>query len=220
MTGAAQSAGRSTLDVVAALVEAGCRVIQLREKELSKREYYLLAQQVRRIARDVLLICNDHLDVAQAVGADGVHLGQDDLPVAVARALAPEMLVGASTHGLEQALAARRAGADYVNIGPIFPTRTKRCGGQPLGVEALELIAPHLDLPFTVMGGINEENIDAVLRRGARRVAVVSAVTAAPDVQTAAAALRRRIQAWPRPGEASPPRRAGEPRGPRSRRPA
>lgn len=198
VTGAAQSAGRSTLEVVAALVEAGCRAVQLREKELSKREYYLLARQVRRVARDVLLICNDHLDVAQAVGADGVHLGQDDLPVAVARALAPELLVGASAHSLEQALAARRAGADYVNIGPIFPTRTKREGARPLGVEALELIAPHLDLPFTVMGGINEGNIDVVLRRGARRVAVVSAVTAAPDVRAAAAALRRRILACPR----------------------
>jgi thiamine-phosphate pyrophosphorylase len=193
VTGAAQSGGRGTLEVVEALVAAGCRIVQLREKELCKRDYYRLALEVRRLTRDVLVICNDHLDVALAVGADGVHLGQEDLPVAVARALAPDLLIGASSHDLEQALFAERAGADYVNIGPIYPTRTKVGASRFLGPEAVSAIAPRLQVPFTVMGGITLDNVDALLARGARRVAVVTAVTAAPDVQAAAAALRGRI---------------------------
>lgn len=193
VTGAAQSDGRTTLEVVEALLAAGCRIVQLREKELSKRDYYKLALEVRRLTRDVLMVCNDHLDVALAVGADGVHLGHEDLPIAAARALAPDLLIGASTHDLEQALAAERAGADYVNIGPIYPTDTKVGASRFLGPEAISAIGPRLQLPFTVMGGITLDNIDALVTRGARRIAVVTAVTAAPDVRAAASALRGRL---------------------------
>ena len=200
VTGAAQSAGRSTLAVVEAVVAAGCRMVQLREKELEKREYYHLARRVRQLteARGVLMICNDHVDVALAVGADGVHLGQQDLPINAARRLAPELLLGASTHDMQEALAAQRAGADYVNIGPIFPTRTKEGAAGFLGPEEVERIGMCLEVPFTVMGGITLDNIEQLLSRGARRVAVVSAVTAAPDVEAAARALRERIRAFRR----------------------
>lgn len=199
VTGAAQSAGRGTLAVVEAILAAGCRVVQLREKELSKREYLDLARRVRELTarQGVLMICNDHLDVALAVGADGVHLGQDDLPIREARGLGPELLLGASSHDRDQALAAQRAGADYVNIGPIFPTRTKRGGTGWLGPEAVERIGPCLDLPFTVMGGIGQQNMGELLSRGARHIAVVSAVTAAPDVAAAARALRDQIRSGP-----------------------
>jgi thiamine-phosphate pyrophosphorylase len=195
VTGAEHSAGRATLEIVDAVREAGCRVVQLREKGLTKAAYHALAVQVRqRTGPGMLMICNDHLDVALAVGADGVHLGLDDLPLAAARALAPELILGASSHGLEQALAAQASGADYVNIGPVFPTATKEGAAAFLGPDAIAAIAPHLAIPFTVMGGIKEDNIQQVLARGARHVAVVTAVTAADDPRAAAARLRRLIR--------------------------
>jgi thiamine-phosphate pyrophosphorylase len=195
VTGAEHSAGRTTIQIVEAVRAAGCRVVQLREKELSKADYFELALAVRGITSEagMLMICNDHLDVALSVGADGVHLGDDDLPLAAARALAPELIIGASTHSLEQALAAESAGADYVNIGPIFPTSTKQSAARFLGPDAVERIAPHLSSPFTVMGGIKLDNVDQLLRAGARRIAVVTAVTAAEDPRAAAEALRQRI---------------------------
>ena len=136
-----------------------------------------------------MLIMDDRLDVALACGADGVHLGQSDLPVDVARRLAPDLIVGASTHGLDEALAAERDGACYVNVGPIFPTRTKAAGTAALGPQVLDEISPRLGVPFTVMGGITASNVDEVLGRGARHVAVVTAVTAAADVRAAATDL-------------------------------
>lgn len=195
VTGARHSAGRSTLTIVDAVREAGCRAVQLREKELSKAAYLELARQVRaRSGSELLLICNDHLDVALAAGADGVHLGQRDLPVAAARAEAPDLLLGVSTHTLEQALAAQAAGADYVNIGPIFATQTKAGVSAALGPGLIGVIAPALSIPFTVMGGIKEHNLGQVLEQGARRVAVVTAVTAAADPAAAARRLRALIR--------------------------
>jgi thiamine-phosphate pyrophosphorylase len=194
VTSAPFSRGRRTPEIVEAVVAAGCRVVQLREKQISKREYFRLAQQVRALVpRDVLLICNDHLDVALAVDADGVHLGNNDLPLEAARELAPHLLIGASTHSLQQALTAQELGADYVNIGPIFSTATK-ASGRFLGPEAIGRIGPRLEIPFTVMGGIKGSNIEQVLQQGARRIAVVTAVTDQPDPRAAAEGLRRRIR--------------------------
>ena len=127
-------AGRSALDVLGKTLAAGVRLVQLREKDMGGRELYERALAFRREteAAGALLIINDRLDIALATGADGVHLGQDDLPVAAARRLAPDLIIGASTHSLEDALAAQEAGASYVNIGPIFPTQTKE-NVTPLG---------------------------------------------------------------------------------------
>jgi len=190
------SAGRSNREVLEAVIRGGARIIQLREKECSKGDFYRMASVFRNITAEagVLLMINDHLDVALAVGADGVHLGQDDLPLAAARMIAPELLIGISTHSRRQALEAQSGGADYVNIGPIFPTRTKEGAGRFLGPEAIPGIAADLAIPFTVMGGINDANIDQVLSQGARRVAVVTAVTQADDMAAAAASLRERIR--------------------------
>ena len=189
------SAGRSNLEVLHAIIQGGARIIQLREKEYSAKDLYHLALKFREITSraGVLLLINDHLDVAMAVEADGVHLGQDDLPVAAARRIAPELLIGASTQSLEEALQARDEGADYVNIGPIFPTKTKEGIEHYLGPEAINVIGPEINIPFTVMGGINESNIDQVLVKGARRVAVVTAITQAPDISERVRSLRKRI---------------------------
>jgi thiamine-phosphate pyrophosphorylase len=140
-----------------------------------------------------LLIINDHLDIALAVDADGVHLGQEDLPVQVARKLAPDLLIGASTHSLEQALEAEKSGADYVNIGPIFSTKTKEGVERSLGPEAIAEISRQIVVPFTVMGGISEANIDQVLAQGARMVAMVSAITKAEDIAKKVSFLKEKI---------------------------
>ncbi len=175
------SMGRSNLEVLDGLIAGGARIVQLREKHLSKKDFYqmALAFRERTAQAGMLLIINDHLDIAMACGADGVHLGQDDLPLPAAKKLAPELLIGVSTHNMEEALAAQEQGADYVNIGPIFATRTKEVAMAPLGPDAIKKIAPHLKIPFTVMGGINISNISQVLRAGAGKIAVVTAVTKA-----------------------------------------
>jgi len=190
------SAGRSALEVLDAVIRGGAKIIQLREKDYSKVDLYRLALKFREITAraGVLLIINDHVDIALAAEADGVHVGREDLPVAAARRIAPELLIGASSHSLEEALEAEREGADYVNIGPIFPTRTKQGVTCFLGPEAVTAIAPHLQIPFSVMGGINASNIDRVVAVGARRVAVVTAVSQEKDMAGAVAFLREKIR--------------------------
>jgi thiamine-phosphate pyrophosphorylase len=168
----------------------------LREKDLDGGALYRRALEFRRrtAAAGALLIVNDRVDIALAAGADGVHLGQEDLPVEAARRIAPALIIGASTHCLAEALTAQDAGASYVNIGPIFATQTKSVITGALGPEALEQIAPRLRIPWTTMGGINSANIGQVVSRGARHPAVVTAVTAAPDPTAAAQELRRLIR--------------------------
>jgi len=182
------SKGRSTLSIVRAALAGGVRLIQLREKELQLPDLLRLAAEVRRLADSAgaLLIINDRIDVALAVGADGVHLGQDDLPVSVARRIAPDLIIGASTHSIEEARAAEAAGASYVNIGPIFPTSTKEWNRGFLGLEGIRTIAPAVSVPFTVMGGIKRSHVPELVRAGARTIAVVTAVTAAADPEQAA----------------------------------
>jgi len=190
------SAGRSNFDLLEAAIRGGAKIIQLREKELATGDLYRMALAFRKITADagMLLIINDRIDIALAVDADGVHLGKEDLPLSAARRIAPELLIGASTHSREEALKAQSEGADYVNIGPIFPTRTKEGVTRFLGPEAIPEIAAGLEVPFTVMGGINGANIERVVALGARRVAVVTAVTMAGDMAGAVTSLREAIR--------------------------
>jgi thiamine-phosphate pyrophosphorylase len=188
-------AGRPPVEVLAKALDAGVRVVQLREKEMTDKALYRQALEFRDISArgNALLIINDRVDIALATGADGVHLGQDDFPVDAARSLAPSLIIGCSTHSVHEAVSAQGAGADYVNIGPIFATQTKSGSIHPLGPEAIDTVAPHLTIPWTVMGGIKASNIDLVLKRGAKHVAVVTGVTEQDDVAAACAALRVRI---------------------------
>jgi len=188
-------AERPPLEILSAALDAGVRLVQLREKDIPDRTFYRQALQFRDFtaSKNSLLIVNDRIDIALAVEADGVHLGQDDLPVEAARSLAPDLIIGCSTHSVAEAVSAQKVGAGYVNIGPIFPTQTKSHASGALGPDAIESIAVNLDITWTVMGGINLSNIDRVLERGAKRVAVVTAVTAAKDVKAACLAIRERI---------------------------
>ncbi len=192
------SSGRSNLEVLKAVIQGGAKIIQLREKEYSGRKLYNLALKFREITAkaEVLLIINDHVDIAMAVRADGVHLGQDDFPLNAARKIAPELLIGASTHSLQEAIQAQKEGADYINIGPIFTTGTKEGIEHFLGPEAIAAISPEINVPFTVMGGISESNIDQVLANGARRVAMVTTITQAPDITAKVRALKKKIQSY------------------------
>ncbi len=192
----ALSRGRSNLDVLDALIEGGARVVQLREKELSDREFFELARTFRQRTEQagMTLIINDRVDVCRAVEADGVHLGQDDFPLREARRLlGPNTIIGVSTHDVEQALRAVEEGADYINVGPIFETQTKQHSGPPVGLDLFGEIRRLVNIPITVMGGIKLENLDQVLEAGARRIAVVSAVVGADDIATTVRQFRRRI---------------------------
>ena len=130
------------------------------------------------------LIINDHVDIALACGADGVHLGQNDIPCRVANRIAPTLIVGISTHGLEEARAAENDGADYINIGPVFKTNTKAVAISPLGIAKAIEISRNIHIPFTLMGGIKEENLESLVRAGASRIAMITQITMARDVRT------------------------------------
>ena len=194
-------AGRASLDILKQCLAAGTTLVQLREKGMNDGPLLELAHAWRAATREAgaLFIVDDRVDIALAAQADGVHLGQSDMPLTDARRIAPELILGASSHSLDEALAAQRDDADYVNIGPIFPTQTKDAPTGPVGPQLIAEIAPHLRVPFTCMGGINLDTIDAVLEQGAQIAAVVTAVTAAEDPCAAARLLRERIVARRRP---------------------
>lgn len=188
--------GRDLLAVMAAALAGGATVIQLREKDMTARELVEAGCRLQEMTRKhgATFIVNDRVDVALAVDADGVHLGQDDLPVSVARELlGADKIIGLSTHSFEQALAATSLPVDYIGVGPVFATQTKP-GTRPVGVELVSRVSRELSVPFVAIGAIDENNIDGVLSTGARNVAVLSAVVAAPDVTAAATRLIARIR--------------------------
>jgi thiamine-phosphate pyrophosphorylase len=189
--------GRTGLEALDAVLAAGVKHIQFREKDSEDAQLYAKALAFRKRTRDAgaLLIVDDRADIALAVGADGVHLGQTDLPVDAARRIAPDLIIGGSSHDPEEARRLQDAGASYVNIGPVFSTQTKELPMGALGPEMLDRVTPHLSIPWTTMGGIKSHNIGQVLERGAERVAVVTAVTQAPDPRAAAAELHKAILA-------------------------
>ena len=195
VTSEALSEGRSTLDIVRQALVGGVTLIQLREKDLALRDTFELARDLRALTKPYgcLLIINDRIDVALATGADGVHLGLEDLPIAAARKIAPDLIIGASSHTLEEAKQAEAAGASYVNIGPIYPTQTKNWTEPYLGIEGLTEIAPQVNIPFTVMGGIKKKHIPELCAVGASTIALVTAVTAALNPEQAARELREEI---------------------------
>ena len=178
------TAGRGTLRVLEEAADAGIRLVQLREKSITKKELFHLAEQFRKICYryDITMIMNDHIDIALLNGADGVHIGQDDLPLDQAVRLAPDLIIGRSTHSREQALEAEAQGAAYLNLGPVYPTQTKNSPVHPLGLEIIKETGPLLKIPFTVMGGIKEHHIPELLATGARYIAMVTEITQAPDI--------------------------------------
>lgn len=189
-------AGRDLLDEVRKAVRGGVTMVQLREKQASSREFYQQALLLKNEldGLNVPLIINDRLDIALAVGAAGLHIGQEDLPFKVALALMPAgSIIGVSVNTIEEAWEARGQGAAYLGVGPVFPTSSKADASAPIGIEYLHILKQQIDIPLVAIGGISEENLASVKESGVDGVAVISALMGKPDIEAAA---RRMMQIW------------------------
>ena len=176
--------GRQLIEVVEELLQAGVKMIQLREKDLSAAELYPLAKELRTLTDQYksLLLINDRIDLAQAIGADGVHLGKHSLPIKIARQiLGLNSLIGASTHSAQEVQSAQKRGADFITYGPVYFTQSKQAYGEPIGIESLQDVCKKCKIPIYALGGIKANNIPATLQAGAHGVAMISALLAAPS---------------------------------------
>lgn len=188
-------AARDELEVTSQIIEGGARVIQLRDKQSKKGELLLLAQKLRELCSQagVLFIVNDYLDLALAADADGLHIGQEDLPLpAVRRELPIDAIVGCSVTTVSQATRAQNEGADYIAVGSMFPTTTKK-EAIVVGVDMLKELKRVVSVPLVAIGGINQNNVGEVVTAGADAVAVISAVMGEKDVKGAVHKLVARM---------------------------
>ncbi|WP_462325541.1 thiamine phosphate synthase [Desulfoplanes sp.] len=188
--------GRDLLDIVRQAVQAGVTIVQLREKQASTREFVELARATVEITRKaaVPLLINDRLDVALAAGADGVHIGQSDMPYGDVRGLlGPDRIIGLSIDTWEQLHDAGELDLDYLGIGPVFPTTTKTDTSDEWGIEGIRKARKHSPHPFVGIGGVTRENAEQVIAAGAHGIAVVSAICSAPLPQEAVIDLHRAV---------------------------
>ena len=191
------SRGRSNEEVIRQAICGGADAVQLRDKGASTVELYKEAVVLRSLTKnmDTSFIINDRVDVALAVDADGIHLGQDDLSVSAARRiLGSDKIVGLSTHSFQQAHAASEEKVDYISLGPIFQTQTKETD-QPVGVSLIRRVKESVSLPVVAIGGIREDNVKEVLRAGATCVAVISAAVSADDIEASVRRLKQKVSA-------------------------
>ena len=190
--------GRDPRDLVDDLLGAGVRWFQLRAKAMPTRQTFALAVRLaeRVRASGGVFVLNDRVDIAMAAGATGVHVGQEDLPASLARRLGPDLVLGVSTHGLEQARRAEGEGADYVAVGSIFPTGSK-AGFELVGLETLRAVRAAVSAPLVAIGGLTPERAPAVVAAGADGLAVISAIGGHPDPAGAAARFLGAIREAP-----------------------
>jgi thiamine-phosphate pyrophosphorylase len=184
-----QTHGRDLLWVLRCALDGGVRAIQLREKDLPGKDLFLLAETVRKLTQsyDAALFINDRIDVALAIGADGVQLGRSSLPITTVRALlGGQRLIGVSIHSAEEGQEAQELGADFVLFGPVYFTPSKASYGKPQGLAALNKTVEKISLPVYAIGGIKSENVLEAKRTGIRGVALISAIVSAPDPKKAA----------------------------------
>ena len=189
--------GRSHIEVASQIIRGGAKTIQLRDKLLSKKELLPVAQQLKNLCAEynVLFIVNDYLDIALAADADGLHLGQNDLPTKVARKLLPiDKILGCSTTTVEQAITAEAEGADYIAVGSIYPTTSKETA-KVIGLEGLRQIRQAVALPLVAIGGITKDNAAEVIAAGASSVAIISAILQAESPEEAARQIVARLEA-------------------------
>ncbi|MDL2268541.1 thiamine phosphate synthase [Desulfosarcina sp. OttesenSCG-928-A07] len=201
ITADAFSLGRSTVEVVRAMIDGGIRIIQYREKRPDKSFAQMLedCRAIRSLTREagVLFIVNDYPDIARLVDADGVHVGQDDFPVEdVRRLVGPDKLIGLSTHDPAHERAARESGADYIGVGPIFSTQTKADVVDPVGFPYMDLVANTSPLPFVAIGGIKTHHLPEVLAHGAKTVAMVTEIVGSSDISETVRRIDGMIRRW------------------------
>lgn len=197
LTDSRLSLGRPVGEVARALLDAGVRILQYREKKLKAGQMLEECRLLRQLTAEAgaCFIVNDHIDIAMLVDADGVHIGQEDLPVGeVRRLLGKDKIIGLSTHSPEQARAAMAVGADYIGVGPIFATRTKEDVVDPVGYAYLDWVVANTDIPFVAIGGIKAHNIGEVAAHGARCCALVSELVGAEDIAGRVAQVRAAMQ--------------------------
>lgn len=188
------SKGRDNIEVANELLRADIEIIQYRAKKKSMKGKYEECRKIRELTaeRGVTFIVNDHIDLALAVEADGVHIGQDDLPIEVVRRLiGDKMIIGLSTHSPEEIEKGVRAGADYLGVGPVFSTSTKEDALPPLGLDYLRDVADKIKIPFVVIGGITEANIGSVRESGAECICLISEIVGAEDIGEKIRSLRK-----------------------------
>ena len=188
------SKGRSNEEIVKEAIAGGAEIIQLREKNWSKDRVKEEAIKLLKICKEknVFFILNDYVDVALEIGADGVHLGQTDMSISEAREICGnKLIIGLSTHSIEQAIKADKEDVDYITIGPIYKTRAKDF---TVGTEIIKEVVSKVEKPVIAIGGINKNNIDEVLKQGIKSVAVISAVVSAENVKEAAKKLVQKIK--------------------------
>jgi len=190
------SRGRTHQEVVRKAIAGGATMIQLREKKATSLQFYSLAEELiqeTQLAK-VPLIINDRVDIALAVDADGVHVGQDDLPATVVRKIiGTNKILGVSASTVDEALKAEEDGADYIGVGAVYATSTKSDAGHAIGLDRLTEIVRAVRIPVVGIGGIGHANAAQVMKTGAKGVAVVSAIVSAPDIQAAAVLMREII---------------------------
>jgi thiamine-phosphate diphosphorylase len=191
------AAGRPLTELAEEALEGGVTMLQLRYKGKNMREFLKLARQIRKICLpfQVPLIINDRLDIALAAGAEGAHVGQEDLPAQEARQiLGPDRILGVSATCLKEAEEAERTGASYIGLGSIFSTSSKADAGRPIGAEVIAEVSRAIRIPVVAIGGIHLGNVEEVIRRGASGVAVISAIMHAQDSKEAARKMKQAIR--------------------------
>lgn len=176
---------KNNIEDVKAAIRGGVKIIQYREKKLSKEEMIKEAKKIKEICKenDVLFLINDFVDVALEIDADGVHLGLEDMSYGKARKILGKKIIGLTAHNKEEAIEFERIGADYVGVSPIFNTTTKKDAGRAMGTEELKEIINTVNIPCVAIGGITEENMESVIRAGADSVAMISAVVTKDNVE-------------------------------------
>ncbi len=190
--------GRSHVEAAAHAIRGGARVIQLRDKLLSKKELLPIVQELKNLCAEhnVPFIINDYLDLVLAADADGLHLGQDDLPIKVTRKLLPiDKILGSSTTTVEQAVAAESEGADYIAVGSMYPTPSKETA-KVVGLDRLSQIRQAVTLPLVAIGGITRDNVHEVITAGANSVAIISAILQAKDIAAASRQIVDKLETY------------------------
>jgi len=185
ITSEEHSRGRNNIEVVREMIKAGVKVIQYRDKEKKLLQKYNECLKIREMTKEagVTFIVNDHVDIAILVKADGVHIGQDDLPIEKVRELVgEEMIIGISTHSPKQAEEAVKRGADYIGVGPIYKTYTKKDVCEPVGLDYLRYVVRNIPIPHVAIGGIKQHNMHEVIECGAKCIAMVTEIVGADDI--------------------------------------
>lgn len=190
--------GRTHEDVANAALLAGAKVIQFRDKTMADQEFTEVARRIQHLAQahGAALIINDRVDVAIAIGSDGIHVGRHDRSMSdLKRIVPPEMIIGVSATNYAEAVEMRESGADYLGVGPVFPTTSKDDATPAIGLQELARICRDVDIPVVAIGGITEANISEIIASGAAGAAVIAAIASAPDMQAATVALRAKWEA-------------------------